>query len=142
MQDPAYRLFNRNPPEKRECRGESRRLSPIQSTRIDLAFIVIGIVLAGTAAAVAGEPDAALRAEAKVGQSDATTAALAKVPGGTVRSVELERERGMVIWSFDITRNQARTASGQLGRRVAIAAYYSERIRGERVADAVRRFFD
>jgi hypothetical protein len=55
---------------------------------------------------------------------------------GTVKSVELERERGMLIWSFDITRNQARTAPGQLGRRVAIAAYYSERNGGAHASDA------
>ncbi len=64
--------------------------------------MVMGIVVAEVAAGAASEPDAALRAEAKVSQSDATTAALAKVPGGTVKSVELERENGKLIWSFDI----------------------------------------
>jgi len=74
----------------------------MQSTRVARAALIIGIVVAGAAAAAASEPEGALRAEAKVSQSDATTAALAKVPGGTVKSVELEREHGKLIWSFDI----------------------------------------
>jgi uncharacterized membrane protein YkoI len=56
--------------------------------------------------AVAGSNDeATLKAKAKVTEADARKIALAKVPGGTVKSSEIEKENGLVIWTFDITRN-------------------------------------
>ncbi len=60
--------------------------------------------LGGTASAKDHEKDdAALEAQAKVSKADAQATALAKVPGGTVKEAEIEKEKGVLIWSFDIT---------------------------------------
>ncbi len=73
------------------------------------------VILAGLALAVliplanaAGEPQAALKAEAKVTEQVARTTALAKVPQGTIKSSALERENGRLVWSFDIAQPTTR----------------------------------
>lgn len=61
------------------------------------------LVLAATAA-IAGQSQKKLRAQAKIPEADARAAALQKVPDGIVASSELEKEHGKLIWSFDIKR--------------------------------------
>jgi uncharacterized membrane protein YkoI len=56
----------------------------------------------------AAESQAALMAQAKVTEAEAQRTALARVPGGSVKSSELEKERGMLIWSFDISTPKSR----------------------------------
>jgi uncharacterized membrane protein YkoI len=48
------------------------------------------------------EPQAQLKAEAKISLAKAKKTALAQVPHGTIKSSELEREKGKLIYSFDI----------------------------------------
>lgn len=46
---------------------------------------------------------AALEAKAKVSKADAEKTALASVTGGTVKETEIEMEKGVLIWSVEIT---------------------------------------
>ena len=70
--------------------------------RITAMLATLGLVVAIPLAHAAGEPQSALKAEAKVTEQDARTAALAKVPNGTLQSSTLEKEHGRLVWSFDI----------------------------------------
>src|SRR5260221_10349689 len=53
--------------------------------------------------AFAADSQAALQSEAKITEAQARATALARVPHGTVKSSELEREKGLLVWSFDIS---------------------------------------
>ncbi|HWB60935.1 MAG TPA: PepSY domain-containing protein, partial [Chthoniobacteraceae bacterium] len=68
-----------------------------------LALAVTAALGAGSALAGDKDNEAALAAQAKVSKADAQATALAKVPGGTVKEAEIEKEKGVLIWSFDIT---------------------------------------
>ena len=46
---------------------------------------------------------AQLEAEAKISRAEAEKVALAKAPNGTIKEGELEKEKGLLVWSFDIT---------------------------------------
>ena len=72
---------------------------PLRGTRA-LAFVA-GLWICGLA--MAAEPAASLRAQAKIDRKAAEKIALAAVPDGRVKSFELEREDGKLVWSFDIT---------------------------------------
>lgn len=50
------------------------------------------------------EDPAALEAQAKISKADAEKTALAKAGGGTVKDAELEKEKGVLIWSIEITK--------------------------------------
>lgn len=45
-----------------------------------------------------------LQTLAKITEAQAREIALKKVPGGKIESGELEEEKGLLIWSFDITK--------------------------------------
>ena len=60
------------------------------------------------ASVTAKEPDAALKAQAKITQEEAAKTALAKVPNGKIKSAELEKEHGKLVWSFDISMPKSR----------------------------------
>jgi uncharacterized membrane protein YkoI len=69
-----------------------------------LALAITAALGLGTALAADKDKDeAALAAQAKVSKADAQATALAKVPGGTVKEIEIEKEKGVLIWSVEIT---------------------------------------
>ncbi len=47
--------------------------------------------------------EAALRAAAKISEDSARKIALKTVPGSTVKAIEIEEEKGVAIWSVDLT---------------------------------------
>ncbi len=47
--------------------------------------------------------EAALTKKATISEATARATALEKVSGGTVKSSEIEEEKGLIVWSYDIT---------------------------------------
>ena len=44
-----------------------------------------------------------LAAQAKITKDEATKIALNRVQGATVKECEIEKEKGLLVWSFDLT---------------------------------------
>ena len=69
-----------------------------------LALALASAIGLGSACAKDKEKDeAALAAQAKITKADAEKTALASVTGGTVKDAEIEKEKGVLIWSVEIT---------------------------------------
>lgn len=60
-------------------------------------------VSSASAEDTAKKDNAQLLAQAQVSKQDAQKTALTKAPMGTVKEGELEMEKGLLIWSFDIS---------------------------------------
>lgn len=72
-----------------------------------LALIAAASALPAQQASQAAKPHArkkaSLQSQAKITGDSARVIALARVPNSTVKSMELEREKGMLVYSFDLT---------------------------------------
>jgi uncharacterized membrane protein YkoI len=112
------------------------------NTRI-IAHSAFVFVLA-TSAAVAGQSQQKLHAQAKVSETNARATALQHVPDGTVAASELEQEHGKLIWSFDIKRPNSKDITevqvdAKTGAIVSTQVETPADQAGEKAADAKPR---
>ena len=68
-------------------------------------ILVVAVALVAGGVFAAAESQAQMQKEAKISMKHARTIALGRVHHGKIESAELEREHGILIYSFDIERN-------------------------------------
>ena len=100
--------------------------------------LIAGLSLPAPVAAK--EPDAALKAQAKVTQEAAAKTALAKVSSGKIKSAELEKEHGKLVWSFDISMPKSKNITevqvdAKTGKIVSVEVETPEQQAAEAAAD-------
>jgi uncharacterized membrane protein YkoI len=88
--------------------GKSKQQSNLKKYKMTIkhyiASLIIIAFLSGLSTLSTGrETQAELKAQAKITQAEAEKTALTKVPDGKIKEAELENERGILIWSFDIS---------------------------------------
>lgn len=81
----------------------TKKIKQMKSNIRQLALSFVFVTGVSLSIATAEETQAELKAQAKITKEEATKTALAKVPHGEIQDSELEKERGILIWSFDIS---------------------------------------